>query len=73
MVINKMAFSLYIKETYLIKICLLIKHSELISHTYNGLFKMVCVFYFREFKIIIYNCSLFCQLLSEKNELNKES
>lgn len=32
MVINKMFFSLYIKETYLIKTCLLINHSELISH-----------------------------------------
>lgn len=66
MVINKMFFSFYIKETYLIKICLLINHSELISHVYNGFFKMVYVFYFRQFKIIIYNWSFVCQLLSEK-------
>lgn len=66
MVINKMFFSFYIKEIYLIKICLLINHSELISNVYNGFFKMVYVFYFRQFKIIIYNWSFVCQLLSEK-------
>lgn len=66
MIINMMFFSFYIKETYLIKICLIINHSELISHVYNGFFKIVYVFYFRQFKIIIYNWSFVCQLLSEK-------
>lgn len=72
MVINKMFFSFYIKETYLIKICLLINHSELISHAYNGFFKMVYVFYFRHFKIIVYNWSFVCQLLSEKKKKRTE-